>query len=227
MRAADRDRVDMDDTPAGEHADGRRTGAEIDQRRAHLDFVVDQGRQAGRVRRRHHRGDAEVAALDRQHQVARRGGVAGGDVHFGAEFVADHPLGVAYAGGAVEPEAGRRGVQHGAAGVGARRRSRFEDAMDFALADRLAAQRDLGVEQLRRQPAARHVDDDAVDLDPRHPFGGVDRQADRVLGGVEIDNRAGLDAARTLMADAEHAAAMAALRQRSLTPRSASVGRSG
>ena len=105
-------------------------------------------------------------------------------------------------------------MQHRAAGVGARRRGRFEHAVDFALADRLAAQRDLGVEQLRRQPAARHVDDDAVDFDPRHPFGGVDRQANRVLGGVEIDDRARLDPARALMADAEHAAAMGAVGQR-------------
>ena len=133
VRAADRDRVDVDDAAAGEHADRRRAGAEIDQRRAHLDLVVDQGRQAGGVRRRDHRRDAEVAALDRQHQVARRGGVAGGDVHFRAELVADHALGVAHAARRVEPEAGRRRVQHRAAGVGARRRGGLEHAMDLVL----------------------------------------------------------------------------------------------
>ena len=73
---------------------------------------------------------------------------------------------------------------------------------------------DLGVVELRGEPPAGHVDDDAVDLDARHPLGGVDGEADRVLGGVEIDDRAGLDAARALMADAQHLAAMGAPAQR-------------
>ena len=50
--AADGEGVDMDETAVGEHADRRRAAADIDQRRAELGLVVDQRRQARRIRRR-------------------------------------------------------------------------------------------------------------------------------------------------------------------------------
>ena len=42
-----------------------------------------------------------------------------------------------------------------------------------------------------------------IDGQPGHALGGVDRKADRLLGLVQIDDHAGLDAARFLVADAD------------------------
>ena len=57
---------------------------------------------------------------------------------------------------------------------------------------------------------ARSGDDDAVDLNAGHAFGGVDRVADGALRLVHVDDEPVLDAERALMADAEHADAMRA-----------------
>src|SRR5690606_5061725 len=63
----------------------------------------------------------------------------------------------------------------------------------------------VGREALRREPPAREVHDDRLDLDLRHPLGGIDGLADRLLGRLQIDDDAALETERTLMADAEHA----------------------
>src|SRR5208337_448304 len=82
--AADGDRVDMDQPSAGEHADRGRAAAEIDHRRAELGLVVDQGRQSRGIGGRNHRLDPEMAALDHEHEIARRRQLAGGDVQVDA-----------------------------------------------------------------------------------------------------------------------------------------------
>ena len=84
--------------------------------------------------------------------------------------------------------------------------------MDVVFGDGFAAQRGLGAEALRRQETARHVDDDAADLDAGHALGRVDGEARGVLGRLEIDDRAALDAVRALVADAEDLAAVRAAR---------------
>ena len=71
MDPAERHRVDMDEPPAGEHADRGRATAEIDNGGAELGLVVDERREARGVRRRHHRLDPQMATLNNQHQVAR------------------------------------------------------------------------------------------------------------------------------------------------------------
>ena len=63
---------------------------------------------------------------------------------------------------------------------------------------------------LRADPAAGDVDDDALDLHAGHALGRIDRPADRAFRGFEIDDHPALQARRTLMADAEDAAAMGA-----------------
>ena len=68
-------RVGMDEVAAGEDADARRAAAHVDDGDAHLGLVVDERRKAGGVRRRDHGLDAEMAALDREHEVARRRGL--------------------------------------------------------------------------------------------------------------------------------------------------------
>ena len=86
--------------------------------------------------------------------------------------------------------------------------------MHVLLADGFAVQRDVGAEAARGQAPARHVDDDAADLDARHALGRVNGQARGVLRRQEVDDLAALDAVRALMADAEHLASMGAPAQR-------------
>ncbi len=182
--------------------------AHVDQCDVELGFVVDQDRQAGRIGRGHHGFDRQVAALDGENEVAGRRGIAADDMHIGAELVADHPLGIADAADAVEREAGRQRVKDGTALAGHGGAGRLQHPMDVIVGDRLAAHRDLGAVMLRREPAARHVDDDAGDLHARHAFRRIDGQPDGAFGFVHVDDRAALDAAGALMADPEDAAAV-------------------
>ena len=110
--------------------------------------------------------------------------------------------------------AGRQRMQHRAALARVPAAGRFEHAMHVAVAHRLAAQRDVGVVDARAEPAAGHVDDDGLDLHPGHALGGIDREPDRLLGRLEVDDRAALHAARALVADADDAGAMRAAAQR-------------
>ena len=204
----------MDEPSAGEHADRRRAAAEIDNRRAELGLVVDQRRQARGVRRRRHRLDLQMAAFDDQHEVARRRRIARGDMKVDAELGADHALGIAHVLGRVEPEGGRNRVQDRSSRLGVRASRSLEDPLHVLLADAFAVQRDVGAEAARGQAPARHIDDDAADLDARHALGRVNGQARGVLRRQEIDDLAALDAVRALMADAEHLASMGAPAQR-------------
>ena len=54
-------------------------------RGAEIGLVVGERRQAGDIGARHHGLDVEMAALDRQHQVARGGDIGGRDMHVDAE----------------------------------------------------------------------------------------------------------------------------------------------
>ena len=55
------------------------------------------------------------------------------------------------------------------------------------------------------EAAAGSGDDDAVDLDSGHAFGGVDRLANGAFGLVHVDDeRRAFTPQRTLVADAEH-----------------------
>ncbi len=57
-----------------------------------------------------------MAALDRQHDVARGRGLAGDDMHVDRELAADQPARIENAGHAVERIAGRQRVEHRFAG---------------------------------------------------------------------------------------------------------------
>ena len=93
-------------------------------------------------------------------------------------------------------------------------RGRLQHFVDVVVADRFVRDRDFRIVKLRRQSPAGHVDDDALDFDAGHAFGGVDGETYCCFGGVEIDDGAAFDAARTLMTDAEHFAAMRSAAQR-------------
>ena len=62
---------------------------------AEIGLVVGQRRQAGDIGRRHHRLDREMAALDRQHQVARRRDIGGHHMHVDAELPRQHAARIA------------------------------------------------------------------------------------------------------------------------------------
>ena len=97
-------------------------------------------------------------------------------------------------------------TRHGGAGG-------FEHAVDIVVRHGLAADRHLGAVVLRRQAAARDVDDDGSDLDAGHALGRVDGETDRVLRLFHVHHGAALDAARALVADAEDAAPVGAAGQ--------------
>src|SRR5271170_710325 len=151
MDAAEGDRVDMDQPPAGEYADRGRAAAEIDHRGAELRLVVDQRRQAGGVGRRHHRLDPQVAALDHQHQVARRGRIARREVKIDPEFGPDHALGIVNVAGRVESEGGRKRMQDCSSRLNVRLRRSIENPSNIVLGDGLAEQRRGGDAAARGQ----------------------------------------------------------------------------
>ena len=95
-----------------------------------------------------------------------------------------------------------------------RQRRGLENPLDVVLGDGLAAQRCVRAAAARGQAAARHVDDDAADLDARHALGRVDGQPRGVFRRPQIDHRAALDAGRALVADAQHLASVGAPAQR-------------
>ena len=104
-------------------------------------------------------------------------------------------------------------MQDGPPGLGIHRRGSLEHVVDVVLCDSLAAQLRIRAVTARSEPPAGHVDDDAADLDAGHTLGRVNGQADGVFGRMKIDHRAALDAARALVTDAEHLAAMGAATQ--------------
>src|SRR5215216_4660493 len=189
MVTADRDGVGVDEVAAGEDADARRAAAHVDDGDPHLGLVVDERRKAGGVRCRDHRLDAEMAALDGEHEVARRRSLGADDVEIDGKALADHAARLDDVGLGVEGIAGRQRMQDGAAGTQRVAARRGKDALHVGRSDRMA-DADRALEMLRAEPSAGQVDDHRLDLDLRHPLRGVDGLADRAFGGLEIDARA-------------------------------------
>ena len=120
VMAADGDGVGMDQMPVGEDADAGGAAAHVDDGAAHVGFVVDEGGEARRVRRGDHRLDAEMAALDREHEVARGRGLGGDHMQIDAEPLADHAGGIDDVVLRIEREAGGQSMQHGPAAAAGR-----------------------------------------------------------------------------------------------------------
>jgi hypothetical protein len=155
-----------------------------------------------------------MAAFDDQHQVAGRRRIAGREMKIDPEFVAHHPLGISHVLGRIEPEGSRKRMQDRPAMFGFGRRRGGQDVVEVPLSDSLASERGVRALATRAEAPAGHVDDDAADLDPRHPLGRVDREPSGVLRRLKIDHRAAFDPARALVADAEHLASVGAPAQR-------------
>ena len=158
----------------------------------------------GHIGAGHHRLDVEMAALDREHQVARGRSVGGHDVHVDAELARQHAARVADAAGVVERVADRQRMQHGAAGAHRMAAAGGEHAVDVAVADRRRRRSSIEArDELAGRAAGGHRDDDRLELHPRGALGEVDALAHRGFRLGEIDHGAGLHAARERVAEAD------------------------
>ena len=107
-----------------------------------------------------------MAALDGEQEIAERRGVGADDMQIGAQAFADHALGIADAGGAVERDsrwAGYAGWRGHACAVC--RLVASQHAMEIGLGDAVH-QRNAGLVISGAEPPAVIGDDDALDLDP-------------------------------------------------------------
>ena len=104
----------MDKPPARKHRHRGRTGAHVDQGGAEIGLVLGQHRKPRRIGTSHHRVDFDVAALDREHEVACNREIGRHQVNVGAETVPDHAARIANAAHLIERVADRQGVQDGA-----------------------------------------------------------------------------------------------------------------
>ena len=158
--------------------------------------------------------ERQVAAVDRKLEVARGLGIDADHVHVDAEPLPDHAERIGDAAVGIERIADRQRMDDRAAFADRMPVARREHAADVGLFHRLAGDGDACRIGLAGEPPGGEVDDEGIDRDAGAAFGGVDRKPDRLLGGVEIDDHARLDAARTLVAEAEHLDRMGAATHR-------------
>ena len=155
MLAAESETVQMNETSAGEHRHRRGARAHIDDGGAEIGFIVGENRKAGNVGTRHHRLDVEMAAFDREHQIARGGDFERRNMHVDAEFTAEHAARIADAVVAVDRIADRQRMQYGPAVALRMPAAGGEHARDIALGNAGADDLDIGCEQF----AARRPDE--------------------------------------------------------------------
>ena len=117
-------------------------------------LAVKEGGDPRRKRGRDHRLDAEVAALDGEHEVAGGGRLRRHHVEVDAEPFADHAAGLDDVGLAVQRIAGRQGVHHRAPGANRMGARGGEHALHVGRRDRAAAHRARALEMLGAEPPA-------------------------------------------------------------------------
>ncbi len=138
----------MHEAAAGEHRQGRGAGAEIDAGGAEIGLVVGEAGEPGDIGRGHHGLDRDMAALDREHQIAHGGDVGGDHVHVDAEAMAEHAARLADAGRGIERVADGQRMQHGAAAAHRMAAGRGQHARHVGIADGAA-----GRDRYRRRSA--------------------------------------------------------------------------
>ena len=109
--------------------------------------------------------------------------------------------------------AGRQRMQHGAILAQRLLAGGGQHFLQVVRLDFLAAEIDGRGIDVAAETAGRNVDDQAVDREAGHALGGIDGKADDAFERVEIGDHAGLDAARTLVADADDLDIVRAARQ--------------
>src|SRR5579862_4774507 len=202
--AAESEAVEVNEAAAGEYRERRGAGAHIDDGGAEIGLVVGENRKAGDVGTGDHRLDVEMAALDREHQIARGGDIGRRNVHVNAEFSAEAGARIADAVGPVDRIAHGQRMQHGAAVALRMAAAGGEHARDIAFGNAGADDLDVGGEHFAGEASRRNRQHDRLDLDLCHAFGGIDRLADHLFGLRQIDDTAGLHAARAGVAEADH-----------------------
>ncbi len=118
VAAAQRKSVGMDEAAVREYRERGGAGAHVDDGGAEIGLVVGERREARHVGTGDQGFDEEMAALDREHQVAGRRHVGGDDMHVDAETRRQHAARIAHAAGVVEGVADRQRMQHDAALAG-------------------------------------------------------------------------------------------------------------
>ena len=201
--AAEREAVGMHEAAAGKDRDGGGAGAHVDHGGAELGFVVGQRGQPRHIGARHHRLDVEVAALDREHEIARSRNVGGDDMHVDAEMARQHAARIADAAGVVEHVTDRQRMQYGASGAHGMAAAGGEHAGDVALADGRARDLDGGGDELARRAAGGDRDHDRIELHPGRALGEIGALPHRGFRFGEIDHRAALHAAGDRVAEAD------------------------
>ena len=76
-------------------------------------------------------------------------------------------------------------------------------AVNILLADLVARDRDFDVDGPALRLTAGNADDHVSQRDARHPLGLLDRGADGIFGGIDVDDRPAAHAAADLVADAQ------------------------
>src|SRR5271169_784137 len=213
VMAAEGETLDVNQPPTQEGRHGGGSGAHIDHGRAKIGLVVGQNGEAGHIGARHHGFDLKMAALDREHQVPRRGDIRRGDVHVDAEPGTQHAARVADAFDTIDRVTDRERVQYGAAVAQRMPAAGREDASDIAVRYGGTDDFDLGGEQLAGWPSGRERQHHRFDFDARHALGAIDGLANGFLDLAEIDDAAGFHAARDGVAEADDFNAMAAAGQ--------------
>src|SRR6516225_7416541 len=164
VAAAEREAVDVDETPAGKDRDAGGARPHVDNGGAEIGLVVGQHRQPRHIGACDQRLDRQMAALHRQHQVSHHEKVGRRDMHVDAEAPADHPARVANAARFVERVGDRQRMQERAAGARGVLAAGREHARDVAVRHRGAGDVDRGRHQLARRPPGRHRDHDRLEL---------------------------------------------------------------
>ena len=212
--AADRDRVGMRELALVEDRERGRAAAHVDAGDAELRLVVDEHREARRVGRGDDRLHFQMAAVDRELEIGERRLVGGHDMHVDAERLAEHADRIVHAAIGVERIADRQRMQHHPPVAHRMRAAGAQHALDVGSPTTAPPTLTLAEKRLALQPAAGEIDDEAADRDLGHALGRVDGEPDRALGLFEVDDDAGLDAARAGGGEAEHLDRMRAAAQR-------------
>ena len=194
----------MHELAVGEDRDGRRAAAHVDAGGAEFGLVVDQrGKPAG-VGRCNHALDRQMRAVDAELEIAERRRVGGHHVHVDAERLAEHAARIVHAALAVERVAGRQRMQDLPLGL-ERRLAPAASTLLMSAASTSWPPRSIVAEKISlfsRPAEMLTIRLSTVRPAMRSAASTASRTA--LLGLVQIDDDAGLDAARLLVADADH-----------------------
>src|SRR6185503_17092175 len=175
----------------------------IDDGDAELALVLDEAGEARSIRADDDSRGLEMAAADAVGEIAHRRELRGNDVHVDGELLAEKAARVAQAASAIDREADRDRVNHGAVGHVFDAVALVEHTLHQHFADLAAIEREFRFHEARAGKAAGDVDHGLADRPARHLLGRVDAVEDRAARRFDIDDHTVADASRDLVADAD------------------------